>query len=340
MFQWMRTSPDDLDLNRTGLNRYLIDLPYHWNGTDSILPFPVVIAHAGAGRCALLVGGTHGDEFEGQLAAQRLQQQLEMDVVQGTLIIVPTHNRPAALAGVRCSPIDGEDLNRLYPCYEGDGPSRAIARFVTEHLMPPADVVIDIHSGGANTEFVQSSNLQSQIGTPQCERDLPALLSFNAPYALVFDESRNDSMPHGGTLEAAAAALGKQAYSTELGGAGRLTPASLSVAEAGIINVLRHFDVLAGTKFAPEHSTSQLLCLSHAEQYIRAPMAGHFVPHVWLGESVTLGQSLGEIHVLDSLQKPKQLIQSTAEGIVVAVTSFGIVDTREPVYIIAETVTK
>ena len=320
------------------MNRYLIDLSYEWQGEGFSLSLPLVVAHANPGPCGLLVGGTHGDEFEGQLAAIRLVRQLEMDSVRGTLIVLPTHNHPAALAGVRCSPIDGEDINRLYPGRAGDGPSRAIARFVTDYLLPPATLVVDIHSGGSTFEFVLSSNLQSRLATPAFERDLPALLSFDAPYAIVFDESGNDSMPHAGTLEAAAAAGGKQAFSTELGGSGRLTPTSLAAVEKGVINLLRHCDVLTGAKFDPKRSASQLLCLSHPEQYVWVPYEGHFVPHVWLGAPVTVGHILGELHSLRTLHKPVHVIRSASNGVVVGAASSGIVDEREPVFIIAEPV--
>ena len=68
MSDWSHISPGDLDPNLQGLNRYMVDLPYHWDGCDSILSLPVVVAHSGPGKCALLAGDTHDDEFEGQIA--------------------------------------------------------------------------------------------------------------------------------------------------------------------------------------------------------------------------------------------------------------------------------
>ena len=336
MTDWIRCSVDELDLQRQGVNHYLLAIEYSWKGEQTTLEYPLTVAHTGDGPCALLLGGTHGDEFEGQLAATRLASAIQVGQVHGTLIVVPTHNRPAALAGVRTSPIDGFDMNRIYPGADGEGPSYAIARFVTQRLIACADTVIDIHSGGTTHEFVLSSNLQGRVGPPQYFRDLPALLSFNTPYAIVFDEAGNETMPHKGSVEAAAQGLGKRAFSTELGGARRLTPDSLEAAETGIRNLLRHIGILNGPVVDPAQSRSKLLCLSRPEQYIGILERGQFVPHVWLGAEVSAGQLLGEVHYLDRPGTKPYKIYTATSGIVVTVASAGIVDPLEPAYVVAQ----
>lgn len=333
---WLRCTPEELDLERRGVTRFLLALQYSWQGRQATLEYPLVVARNGKGPCVLLAGGTHGDEFEGQLVATRLINRIEAEDISGTLIILATHNRPAALAGLRRSPVDGADLNRLYPGRQGNGPSHAIACFVTRRLIAAADVVVDIHSGGATHEFVLSSNLQGRPGTAECTRDLPALLSFDAPYAIVFDEVGSDAMPHSGTLEAAAVAQGKRAFSSELGGAARLTPDSLAVAETGVVNLLRYLGVLAGRAPDPAKSRSKLMVISRSEHYVSTPESGHFVPQVWLGAEVEAGQPLGEVHCLDRLGAAPHLIRAGSAGIVAAVASRGIVDPSEPVFFIAE----
>jgi predicted deacylase len=335
---WIGCPPGALDLERRGLTRWLLALDYSWQGREAILDYPVIVANNGEGPCVLLVGGTHGDEFEGQIVATRLAAGLAAEDVTGTLIILPTHNRPAALAGLRRSPLDGADLNRLYPGRDGAGPSHAIARFVTERLIAACDAVIDIHSGGATHEFVLSSNLQGRYGTPACARDLPALLAFDAPYAILFDEVGGDSMPHGGTLEGAAIARGKRAFSSEIGGAGRLTPDSLAVAERGVVNLLRSLGVLAGPKPRPEESRSRLLALCRPEHYVSAPARGHFRPLVWLGAEVEAGQTLGELYRLERPGEAPLPIAAASAGTLVTVASRGIVDPSEPVFFVAEPV--
>ena len=328
--------PEGLDLDRRGVVRYLVRIDYRWQDEAARLDYPIVIFANGEGPRILLVGGTHGDEFEGQFAVTRIAGRLAPDEIRGTLIVVPTHNRPAALVGERCSPVDGADLNRLYPGADGDGPSRAIARFVTGCLLPAVDTVIDIHSGGNTHEFVLSSNLQGRIGTPAYERDLPALLAFDAPYAIVFDEVGQNAMPHGGTLEAAAIASGKRAFSSELGGSGRTTPASLAVAEIGIVNLLRHLGMLAGPSPSPQESRSVLLSLTRSENYVEPDERGHFAPEIWLGATVEAGQRLGAIHRFEDPASTPSEIRARCGGTVVAIASRSIVAPNEPVFMIAE----
>src|SRR5437867_403146 len=83
-------------------------------------------------------------------------------------------------------------------------------------------------AGGRGHEFAPSGNLQATPGSPEYAAMLPALLAFDAPYAIVFDEVGGPGMPHTGTLEGLARTLGKRAISSELGGGGRATPDTLA----------------------------------------------------------------------------------------------------------------
>ena len=334
----IRCSPHELDLGLTGVRHVSVELDYEWRGERNVLAYPLTVVHNGPGPCALVLGGTHGDEFEGQLAATRLAQSIQADEVSGTLIIVATHNRPAALAGTRLSPIDGLDLNRIFPGGDGAGPSHAIARFVTERLIGAADAVFDVHSGGTTHEFVLSSNLQARVGSDVYDRHLPALLAIDAPYALVFDEVGNNTMPHGGSVEAAAMAQGKLALSTELAGAARLTPESLATCEDGIRNLLHYLGVLSDGRGASAPSRSQLLSLSRAEQYVDIPKHGQFVPHVWLGDKVEEGQLVGELYWLEEPGTAPFEVLSPLAGTIVMAACKCHVDPAEPVFAIAEAI--
>ena len=77
------------------------------------LPFPVACIRNGEGPTALLLSGTHGDEYEGQVTLSKLIHQMEPKDINGRLIILPMLNFPAAKAGLRTSPIDELNLNRV-----------------------------------------------------------------------------------------------------------------------------------------------------------------------------------------------------------------------------------
>ena len=59
--------------------------------------------------------GNHGDEWEGQIGLGNLIRALEPKDIKGRLVILPSANFPAAMAGQRTSPIDDGNLNRSFP---------------------------------------------------------------------------------------------------------------------------------------------------------------------------------------------------------------------------------
>ena len=318
---WQRVDAKDFDAFEGGARYALVGVDYRLEGRDQRLELPVVALGQGRGPTVLVCGGTHGDEYEGQWTAAALCRELDPSEVAGRLIVVPTVNRPAALAGRRSSPLDGADINRIFPPRSGgaEGPSAAIARFLWDQAIRPCDILLDLHSGGGEHEFVLSSNLQGRIGSTASAEDLAALLAMDAPYAIVFDEIGGEGMPHNGTIEGAARALGKRCFSSELGGGGRLTPESVAAARKATLNLLRHVGVLSGP--APGPGGSRLLLLARPEHYLASPVAGLFAPTVRLGQAVRAGQALGAVCRLEEPGFPLHGVAAACDGVVVALVA-------------------
>ena len=66
-----RCTQDKLVLERTGVTHSIVGLDYDWLGESATLECPLTVVHPGDSPYVLVLGGTHGDEFEGQLAARR-----------------------------------------------------------------------------------------------------------------------------------------------------------------------------------------------------------------------------------------------------------------------------
>ncbi|MFT7596645.1 MAG: putative deacylase [Paracoccaceae bacterium] len=132
------------------------------------------------------MAGNHGDEYEGQIAISELARGLASDQIRGRLILLPMLNFPAALAGLRTSPIDGGNLNRLFPGDAKGHPTAMIAHYVEDVIMPMADYAIDLHSGGSSL-FYPPSLLR---GMGHSAADSGALKrmqeALDLPYAWVF----------------------------------------------------------------------------------------------------------------------------------------------------------
>ena len=329
-------TPGEVDFETDGRRAYRVALADDSGRNGQLLPLAVI--RNGAGPSVLVAGGTHGDEFEGQIAVSDLIRNTEASDVSGLLVALPLHNFPACLAGARTGPEDGADLNRLFrKDIAQEGPSMAIASFVASALLPPVDWVVDLHSGGVTHDFVLSSNLQAGVGSSEYDGMLPALMAFDAPYAIVFDEVGGTGMPHTGTLEGLARQMGKRAVSSEIGGGGRATPASLSVAAQGLRNILAHIGVRPHPDAVPPgRSRSQLFALSRREHYVPTPAAGRLAPACWLGDEVRAGDTLGHIHPLEDPFSPPLPIPALSDGVVVAVASVGVQQEGASVFFIAE----
>ncbi len=108
----------------------------------------------GEGPTVLFTNANHGDECEGPVALWDLAHILRAETIDGRVIIVPAMNYPAFRAGRRTSPIDGGNLNRVFPDDSAGTLTEKIADYFFCQLLPMADYVVDFHSGGRTLEFV------------------------------------------------------------------------------------------------------------------------------------------------------------------------------------------
>jgi N-alpha-acetyl-L-2,4-diaminobutyrate deacetylase len=248
---------------------------------------PICVAKRGDGPTALITGGNHGDEYEGPIALFKLAAQLEREDFQGRVILVPGLNYPALRAGKRTSPLDGGNLNRSFPGSPTGGPTAKIADYVQRTLLPLADLVLDIHSGGKSLDFLPFAAIHTLPDKEQQQRCRKALDAFGAPISLVLLEL--DAL---GMLDTAVEELGKVFVSTELGGGGTARTETVAVAERGIRGILQHLGILPG---APEPAESLHLDMPDGDCYALAETGGLLEPCVDLGAEVREGDLLARI---------------------------------------------
>jgi len=99
------------------------------------IQLPVVIVNGrGDGPVLCLTAGVHATEYPSIDALMRLTRELTPEVLRGTLIAVPVVNMQmfASRQGF-VSPIDGQNLNRVFPGKAEGTLSERIAH-LTEHL--------------------------------------------------------------------------------------------------------------------------------------------------------------------------------------------------------------
>lgn len=106
-----------------------------------------VLDAAKPGLRVVVFGGTHGDEIEGILAANRLAAA-DIELVCGRLEIVPIVHEAAFRANSRTSPLDGGNLARAFPGDPAGTPTQRLADALHRRVLAGADLLIDLHTSG------------------------------------------------------------------------------------------------------------------------------------------------------------------------------------------------
>jgi len=302
-----------LDFDKPGRQQGFLQAPYSHNlGGWANVMIPITVVARGKGPTVLVLGGNHGDEYQGQIAAMKLARDLTPEMVTGRIIIIPSLNLPAARAATRLSPLDGMNLNRAFPG-EGEGPvTSQIAHFLTTVLFPLSDVVIDIHSGGRSMEFVPCSHMHLVPDIEQRRKMLAAMLAWNSDFSFLYADIAGT-----GLLPVEAERQGKLVVTTEMGGGEAIPAAVHRMTQAGLRNVLVHVGALKGreqTRASLGKPPAILTQALHRDDYLLAPESGIFEICLDLGAKVKSGQTVGFIHHLERPDRAPEAVVARSSG--------------------------
>lgn len=307
-----------LDLDAGGKQQGFLQVPYSHNlGGWANVMIPITIVARGVGPTVLVLGGNHGDEYQGQIAAMKLARELTPELVTGRIILIPSLNFPAAKSATRLSPLDGMNMNRAFPGNAEGSVTSQIAHYLTNVLFPISDVIIDIHSGGRSMDFVPCSHMHLVPEKVQRRKMLDAMLAWNTDFSFLYADIAGS-----GLLPVEAENQGKIVVTTELGG-GEGVPASVHrIAQSGLRNVLRHVGLLQGkveTREALGKPPAILVQALDREDYLLAPESGIFEIAVDLGQPVKKGDFVGAIHHLERPDRsPEPIIAKTSGFLITA----------------------
>lgn len=302
-----------VDFQKPGKQPGFMQVPYSHNlGGWANVMIPITTVANGSGPTVLILGGNHGDEYQGQVAAMKLARELTPDMVTGRIILIPSLNFPAARAATRLSPLDGMNMNRAFPGEPEGSVTSQVAYFLTTVLFPLSDVVIDIHSGGRSMEFVPCAHMHLVSDLEQRRNMLAAMLAWNTDFAFLYADIAGS-----GLLPVEAENQGKLVVTTELGG-GECIPASVHrIAQSGLRNVLIHVGALRGQEQTRESLGKAPTILTQAlnrEDYLLAPESGVFEVCIELGEHVQKGDTVGHIHHLERPDRQPETIVAQSNG--------------------------
>ena len=290
---------------------------------------PIYCFNGVPGPTTLIMGGLHGDEYEGPVAINSLANTLNTNNLVGRLILLPAVNVMAVMAGTRLTPDDGLNMNRVFPGDPLGSITQRIADWITQTLVPISDHVIDLHSGGRSLNFAPAILLHEVSGNAMniAKR---AAMAFGAPFTILIQEDHADVM-----IDAVVENLGKVMISSELGGSGIITHQTVTLAIQGLSRMvasLGHFPVQNTIR------SSQLVRLPTSETYMRSDEAMVFAPLISLGECVRQGDTLGYGHFVDQVDRGPKAYTAPHDGWAICFAGQGITQRGDVVAIVAKNV--
>ena len=311
----MRKNPiySSIDYEKEGIQHGFLRLPHSRDDSAwGAIMIPIMQIKNGKGPTALITGGNHGDEYEGPIALFNFAGRTEFDDIQGRVIVVPAMNYPAFEVASRVSPIDGVNLNRAFPGRPDGTVTQVLADYFSQTLLPMADYVLDIHSGGKTLDFVPFSASHQLDNKQQEAKCHAAMRAFGAPYYVSLLE-----IDAGGMYDTQAEEMGKVFVSTELGGCGTTRVESIEIAKRGVDNFLIHAGILDGElQYGNKKPVS--LDMTGADAYHFSEHNGLLEPSVNLGDQVKKGDLMARIHNYERTAVPPYEVYAQCDGMVIA----------------------
>jgi uncharacterized protein len=261
----------------------------------------MVVRGSREGPTFAVTAGLYPLEYCGIEAAARLYREVDPDSLKGTLVIVPVVNMsvfqfrtPMFALTQSLSPMDGKDITTVFPGRPNGSFTEVLAWRLFEEVILKADFHVDLRGGEileshlSHTIFLQDAgDLNGTL------REMGTV--FGLPYCLPSRKDISHTQP--GTLAFEAVNRGIPSIISESGLGYNTQPSDAEVDGhvRGVLNLLKHFDMLPGTPRLPE---GQRYLLPDRIRVL-APVAGIFKHIRDQGDMVTAGERIGSITDLD-----------------------------------------
>jgi predicted deacylase len=279
----------------------------------TVIPM-TVIRGSRPGPVLALIAGNHGYEYPPILALQRLRGQIDPAELHGRIVMVHTANMPSFLGRtVYFSPVDGKNLNRVYPGKVDGTVSERIACAITKEAIEPADYVLDLHCGDAN-EWLRPYVYQHVTGNERMDGEIARLaMAFGIDHVVV-DRDRPTDPARSLYCSTTAITRGKPALTVESGSLGVSDEESVERIVEGVHGVLRELRMKDG---GPE-PLRKAVYLDPAV-VLTSPETGILYSQVECGETVRQGGLLA--YITDFFGKTIAEVHSPVDGLVLYIVA-------------------
>ena len=259
---------------------------------DSGTRIPIsVIRGSQPGPTLALIGGTHGSEVAPIVALQRVRADLNPAELRGTLLIVHVANMPSFLGRtVYYSPVDGKNLNRVYPGRVDGTISERIAHAITTEIIARADYLVDMHAGDGN-ESLRPYTYWNKLGVnPRVDsiaRDMALAWGHDR---IVIDTDRPRDPAASVYTQNTAHLRNKPALTTETGYLGLPAEDMIRRNVTATMRLMRYLKMIPG----PVEMVQHPIWIERTE-VLRSPATGTWHAAVERGHTVAQGTLLGTV---------------------------------------------
>jgi predicted deacylase len=293
---------------------------------DSGTRVPLTVVHGREpGPVLALIGGTHGSEVAPILALHRVRRDLDPAQLRGTVIIVHVANLPSfQRRTIYYSPIDGKNLNRVYPGRPDGSVSERIAQVITTEVIGRADYLVDMHAGDGNEDlfaysYWNKSGVDSRVDSLGREM---AVAWGN--HGIVIDTTRPRDPNASVYTQNTAHLRGKPSITTEGGYLGLPVAAMVQRNYDGVFRLLRYLRMWPG-----EPDPVEPPVWYGRTEVLLSPETGVWYPLVERGQFVPEGKVLG--YVTDYFGDRLVDIRAPFAGVMLYVVATPAMNRGEPV---------
>ena len=151
---------------------------------NSDLTMPITLINGGTpGKTVVITSGVHGGEYPGIETAIRLAKALEATEICGRVAIVHPVNTSAFQAKMQyVAPLDGKNLNRMFPGQALGTITERIAYTISTELHAQADFYMDLHGGDIHEALVPFVLYPAFAGEEIAEASRAAAALLGVPY--------------------------------------------------------------------------------------------------------------------------------------------------------------
>lgn len=268
---------------------------------DAPITTPVnILCGARPGPVLWVQSAIHGAECGGALGLLRLFKGLDPKRMKGAIVGVMAANPTAFRLLARNTPYDGENMNRLFEKPSRTAHSRQAAATLIDTAMSVADAVMDMHSGGLDTE-VPFYAIYWEDGSSASKRaaELARATGVDAIW-------RSTDSWLAGAMYTAVTKRGKPAIIVENGSGAELTDRVVGLNRDAIAGVARSLGIIPGRA----RPAKRILAVGTCD-LLYNQRGGFFLPAVEVGTVVRKGQVIGRVmdshgRLVEELASPKR----------------------------------